>query len=1468
VSAGPRQTLIGDGAGGATLQQDGRALYRIAAPVAIDAQGASVPVTMAVTRAGLVLRVAHRGADVAYPIRVDPAITTVSSFNSWALVRAGQGSQSIHGSAGGGAAQVVADASSGYAPATPYSNDTASLARVSWMAPMGYLVSTLESTVTGSVGAGYLAGRDADAAAIVSIDCSSQDNGHMGRLASLTVENVYGLQRDAEIGQHPAHWSANAADLPCADGISVWLRMADAVSTISQQVSVSAMVATLRSVGPSSSELNGPHSAAEKNVRNCFAGDPVNCATGNQYEQQTDLSVGGRGLGLRQQRTYNTQVATTQTTAGVQGFGWTASYSDHLMVDAAAKIATVTQADGSTVPFDLNADGTFSSAPWVQATLAAAGSGYRFTLPDRRAFLFDSNGQLSSEQDANGVATTITHDAQGRVSVVTDEAGRRLTYTYNAAGLVGSITDPAGQQVSYGYDAAKNLTSVTQPDGAVWQFGYDASHRLTSLTDPRSATTTSTYDSAHRVVSQSDALGRLRTWTYGEHETVITEPNGSITHEYFAGTEPTKIIHAEGTAQQTQRTIAYDAAKAPISMTDERAKTWTYGYDSAGNQTTVTDPLNHTTISAFNAARDLLSVTTPSGQKRSFTYDPAGNPLTVTRASADNSKRETTTFVYDADGDLVRITDPLQHTTTIAYDAYGNQTSVTTALGRITSYGYDQDSRLISRVSPKGNQTAADPANYRTTWTLDGVGRPTESVDPLGRHTKASYDAAGNVASSTDAAGRKTIFGYDAENELITVTRPDGTVLKTAYDNAGQIVKQIDPNTHATTYTRDRLERVTKRTDPLNRATTYAYDDAGHLTSSTDALQRTTNHAYNDAGQLTQISYSSGTPAVAALGYDADGRLTSNGDVSFGYDSLGRLASTTNGSAGNTTYSYDDADRLTTIGYPTSGPSAGTTVTHTLDADGQITAITDGHQHQSTYAYDADGHITDVTRPDTSSEHDTYDRAGQLTAINDTSQAGYSFKSTYAHTTAGQISGADETQNTLGSALNYGYDTARRLTTNGHNAAYGYDAADNLTSRPVPAKSTTILGIPVNPAAAPTYDTVTQAFDAANQLTSTSTTGSGAGPATTYQYDADGQRTQSSTPASGTCITPTICTTPAHATTYTYDQAGQLTTYADTATTGTTATYTYDATGLRKTQGTQINPNTWDRSSPIAQLLSDNTNAYIYGPDGLPLEAIGPNTSVTVYHHDVQGSTRAITNTNGAPQATYTYDPYGALNGNIKTAATTNPFLYAGQYTDPTGLQYLRARYYDPTSGQFITRDPIENLTGHAYGYADGDPVDASDPSGLSCGWTSPQDCLGGVGSAASALGGVAYKYSGQISTIASALALVPGVDVVAARIAIGAGLLHGYQDYSDHNYVGMGLDIVGAASGLAGVALKSEADAWEAAERTAWNRGYLRRWAANEAGDAAERYTRFSFGTYATNSLLDPLLHPENANGAICGGA
>jgi RHS repeat-associated protein len=82
------------------------------------------------------------------------------------------------------------------------------------------------------------------------------------------------------------------------------------------------------------------------------------------------------------------------------------------------------------------------------------------------------------------------------------------------------------------------------------------------------------------------------------------------------------------------------------------------------------------------------------------------------------------------------------------------------------------------------------------------------------------------------------------------------------------------------------------------------------------------------------------------------------------------------------------------------------------------------------------------------------------------------------------------------------------------------------------------------------------------------------------------------------------------------------------------------------------------------------------------------------------------------------------------TTGTTSPFGYAGQYTDTeTGLQWLRAGYYDPTTAQFLTVDPLAAATGARYTYTRGNPITSADPTGLcnpvSLAWWSEDSCLG-----------------------------------------------------------------------------------------------------------------------------------------------
>jgi len=80
---------------------------------------------------------------------------------------------------------------------------------------------------------------------------------------------------------------------------------------------------------------------------------------------------------------------------------------------------------------------------------------------------------------------------------------------------------------------------------------------------------------------------------------------------------------------------------------------------------------------------------------------------------------------------------------------------------------------------------------------------------------------------------------------------------------------------------------------------------------------------------------------------------------------------------------------------------------------------------------------------------------------------------------------------------------------------------------------------------------------------------------------------------------------------------------------------------------------------------------------------------------------------------TYGYDEYGTPTA---TGTRANELDFGGQQTDPTGLQYLRARYMDPETGTFLSRDPLAagpGWLGHPFGYVSANPATLTDPLGL-----------------------------------------------------------------------------------------------------------------------------------------------------------
>jgi len=1021
----------------------------------------------------------------------------------------------------------------------------------------------------------------------------------------------------------------------------------------------------------SPTETQGGGNQSDPNLQHCDATYfPVNCATGNQYEEQTDLVLGGRGPGLHITRTYNSQAAAEGKSSGFFGYGWSGPYSSHLEFNEEAETVTVVQENGSTAVFALQS-GKYVAGAWVQSTLVKEGEIYVFTLPTQEKLKFNSEGWLFEQRDRNGNAVTIS-GFLGLVTAVKDAAGRELKFTFGSGGIT-SIEDPMGNKIKYAYESG-NLVSVTLPGEETprWKFKYDASHQLIEMTDGRGGVVKTAYDEKHRVKEQTDPMGRVTKLAYGESggfkTTTITEPNGSTTFEKFndAG-EPLELIKAKGVAGLERKTTEeYNSAYAVVKATDALGHSTTYEYNSAGDMTLEKDPEGDETKWTYNTTHDVLTETTPKGEKTTYKRDSRGNVEAIERPAPGETTQKTT-FKHALNGDLESATDPLGRETKFEYDTYGDLKAETDAAGDKTTRTYNKDGRQLTEVSPRGNEEGAVASEFETKIERDAQGRPIKVTDPLGHETKFAYDKNGNLDSTTDALGHATKYTYDADDEQTKVEKANGTTSEVAYDSEGQVKSRTNGNANTTKYEHNALEQLTETIDPLERKTKREYDAAGNLKKTEDALGRTVSYAYDAADRLKEVNYSEEATHDVTFKYDKDGNVTEmvdgTGTTTKAYDQLDRLTEVTNGAKELVKYKYDLGNEVTELTYPN-----GETVKHAFDKVGRLEKITDWLGKETTFGYNRDSQLKATTFPATTTNVDeyTYNHADQMTAVSMKKSAEVLASMSYTRDNLGQITKSTETGFSV-PEYTYEYDAANRLSKSG-GTTFGYDAANNVTK----ISSTSY-----------TYDKADQIATASNA---------------TFEYNKVGQRIKE-TPSGGS------------ATTYSYDQAGNLISSKGPEIENT---FQYNGAGLltKETKGASTYPMVWDTTLGLPVQLRVGNDYYLYGPDGLPFERL-TSGSATYLHHDQLGSIRVLTDSTGAINGTYRYGPNGAVWG--RTGTNTSSMGFAGQYRMRTETQliYLRARVYDPVTAQFLTRDPLAAFSRETYAYAADDPVNGSDPLGL-----------------------------------------------------------------------------------------------------------------------------------------------------------
>jgi RHS repeat-associated protein len=705
-------------------------------------------------------------------------------------------------------------------------------------------------------------------------------------------------------------------------------------------------------------------------------------------------------------------------------------------------------------------------------------------------FSYSGNLITKVELKKSGVTPALetmqyAYNGSNELTKVTDNDGNFVTYTYasnsNATGsrFIDSITDKMGNVTTLTYTFASGATrweaqklefvnvennktvydrslstgacTITNVDGTTvlskmahtpvaddfvrtkykdhytdttnyerWEYLYDSNGWLTQIKRP---------DTSTHVTYSYTSNGRIST---------VTTPGMNATTFYYtsSGNYATKMTAPDG----TETFFDYDGNGRITKVRPPHLGTAgvTYGYDSSGQITAVTNALAKTTTYQYNTDGRLIRVTDALSNNTDLFYDDRGNVTKVT-----DPRLKSTYFYYAAGGcgscgggggKLTKVKDPLNNETLLYYDTNGNMTKVTDALTRSTSYEYDYVNRMTKIVSPTDGTDYAsftyDKLNHvvtkrdfeakLTTYEYNFRGQLTKTVDPVDDVTLA-YTSAGNLSTVTDGLGHTWTYAYDSGLRLTSIVDPVTKYVKYFYDTAGRMTKvgagsagTFDPTEYSYSTTTGLMTAVSYTAGANVDTANYYYDSGARLTKLSDWIDPTNGlrYAFDDADRLTKIT-----------DYD-------NSYLTYVYDAGGNVTSMTDYHGNATSYTYTDRNQLSTLTAP------GSKVwTFHYNAIGQPTYYDVPNGMTTNYAYDTKNRLTAIEHKDGTTVLDGF---------------------TYALDKVGNIT---KTTHEDASYWDYLYDNRYRLTSavrknsTGHIQAaytYTYDGGDNLLTKVEP----------------------------------------------------------------------------------------------------------------------------------------------------------------------------------------------------------------------------------------------------------------------------------------------------------------------------------------------------------------------------------------------------------------------------------
>jgi RHS repeat-associated protein len=974
--------------------------------------------------------------------------------------------------------------------------------------------------------------------------------------------------------------------------------------------------------------------------------------------------------------------------------------------------ATLTYGYTTTKGQNLLTSITYNTSPSTSQTYVYGNSEYPFALTS----ITDENGNTNAQW---------TYDGTGRCTDTKLAGGAsEIQISYDDVTGNRTVTGPLGESLTYKFTTSQGVKKVSEIDRA-------------ANSPVASATENFTYDSNGYLATATDWNGNSTHWTNNSHgqPTSITEAYGAGPARTTTVTYDSTWVHKPYTTTKTNVTIddRYDGTTGTLTShtlkdttggsTNNNTEIWAYTYNGTGEMLTetfprtgttvkntytyssgalasITDQLSHAwTVNTANGTGQPTEITDPNSVVTDFVYNNR-NWLTSKTVNASPSN-EVTTYTYEPSGQRDLVTLPDSSTIDHDYDTAQRLTTITNTAGETINYTLNAAGKPTTVTFKDSGGTTKK--SFTATYDVLGDMLTLVGAGGAGQTTTYAYDGMMNRTSTTDANSKEWQQTWDELLRPTTVTDPLTHTAAPTYNNLDYVTAQTDFLGYSTSYTRDAFGNAIARSSPDSGSWSFTFNEDNKLTAVTDARSTASSLTYDAVDRLTALSITGYSGEAEAFTYDDTtsgnkgvGRLTSwsdeSGSGSRVYDSFGNITSETrviNSKTYTTSYSYDLANRLTEIIYP-----SGRYVDYTYDSSGYLTTVTTKPSSggsvttlASSIVHKPFGPIASFTYGNSEALTKTYDSNYWLTALNTVYSGTYVQELSYGQDNAGNLTSITDTLDSTRNETFTVDDLNRLHTASGKYGSRTY-TYDNNSGR-----ATRVAG-------ATTYTTT--------RVTSKNL----------VDHITDGTNTENFTwTANGNMATDDRVIVSGGSASFTYGGRNKL---ESMSVNSQAITYKLNAFGQRVSEAFSGSTTHFIhdiRGNIIAEAngsTGTTTQEYVW-MEGELLAQIDGSGNIVYVHNNQVAAPQKITN----PSRTVVWDqiiePFSEVYSTPTNTTPTN-IRFPGQYANSNNsLSHNNARDYFPWGGFYAETDPVGLMGGYnPLAYAAQNPLQNIDPLGLS----------------------------------------------------------------------------------------------------------------------------------------------------------